>query len=215
MHRSPTTRLYIVRHGETEYNRQGIVQGRKIDSVLNATGVEQAHALGEHFADTAFDAVYSSGLRRALQTAHIVCGYQLTRREVRIDADFAEMSWGIFEGKPLDHPAVRAGIDEIKRVWAAGRFEQPVEAGESITAVRDRGLRALDRVVRRHSGERVLIVTHGRFIRILIASVLDEFGLERMEDVAHDNTGINVLHHGPAGYRAELLNALPHLQAAE
>ena len=71
------THLFLVRHGETDYNRKGIVQGRGVDTPLNEKGLQQAQALARRMTDEAIDAVHSSPLTRALQTARCVaesCG---------------------------------------------------------------------------------------------------------------------------------------------
>ena len=68
---APTT-LYLVRHGETEYNRRGIMQGGGIDSTLNATGREQARALARRFASTDIVAGHANTLRRVTQTAAVL-----------------------------------------------------------------------------------------------------------------------------------------------
>jgi probable phosphoglycerate mutase len=212
------TTLYLVRHGQTEYNRKGIVQGRCIDSVLNATGRQQAAALARRFANVALDAVYASTLRRARQTAEVVAERHpiLGRGAVRCDADLEEMSWGCLEGEPTTD-AVLDIFDDVKSAWRAGRFERKVEGGESALDVQTRALRAVRRILQAQAGGAVLVVAHGRFLRVLIVSLLDaEYGLKNMHRVAHDNTCVNHLAWDAEGAcAARLLNCTAHLERRE
>ncbi len=72
-------------------------------------------------------------------------------------------------------------------------------------------MRALDHIVRNEKGNTVLVVTHGRFLRILLASVLDEYGLSRMEEIHHANTGLNHLEFDGRRFVARRLNCTIHL----
>ena len=206
------TSLYFVRHGETEYNRRGIVQGGGIDSTLNETGREQARVLASRFQDTRFDAVYSSTLRRAKQTADILATPHEPIRRTYLD-DLQEMSWGIYEGAGPSSDRDDA-LGEIKKQWRKGLFDQTVEGGESILDVQERALRAVDHLVSEESGGTVLVVTHGRYLRVLLASVLDGYGLEQMHELGHSNTCVNRLVHAGDSFRAELLNCTAHLEDA-
>ncbi len=203
------THLYLVRHGETEYNRRHIVQGRGVDIPLNELGYRQAEALAERSVDFGLDVIYSSTLTRAKQTAHAVSQKNESVPVVYL-RDLEEMSWGEFEG--------RERSDELKQVfiqmrdeWQGGNYTYSVGGGESAQDVQERGLKAMKYIVEKHQGERVMVVAHGRFLRVLIASLLDEYGLPRMEEIKHKNTCINYLTHTPAGFTAHYLNNIDHL----
>jgi probable phosphoglycerate mutase len=210
--RRTETRFYFVRHGETEYNRQRIVQGRGIDSVLNPTGQEQAQALADRLASVSFDAIYASSLRRAQQTAKILARPHADA-STKYLADLDEMAWGVYEGA---HPSPDrdAKLDAIKERWRQGAFHEPIEGGESILDVQRRALRAVNHMLEREEGCTVLVVTHGRFLRIVLASLLDEYGLARMHELPHSNTAVNRLVHRKDTFEAELLNCTAHLDDA-
>ena len=212
---SPTidTTFYLVRHGQTEYNRKGIVQGRNIDSVLNATGRAQARKLARRLADMPFDAIYSSTMRRAVETADALAEAHPAAPRCALE-DLEEMSWGVYEGQPATDEVLEA-FDAVKKKWRAGHFDGAVEGGESVRGVQQRALRALDHIVEQHAGGTVLIVAHGRFLRILIATLLDDYGLERMHEVKHTNTAVNRLVCCGGTYTADLLNCTAHLEPAE
>lgn len=207
-----TTHLFLVRHGETDFNLKGIVQGRGVNTSLNETGINQAQMLAERMRSENLDAIYSSPLTRAFQTARCVaeaCGIA----DIPTDSGFEEMSWGVFEGQSQSEE-LKTAFDDMKRRWHEGEHDHSVEKGESLREVQTRGLEAVHRVVAAEAGKRVLVVAHGRFLRILLASLLDEYGIERMEELRHTNTGVNYLVHERGRFEAEFLNCTQHLAGA-
>lgn len=202
------TTFYFVRHGETEYNRRRIIQGRKINSTLNGTGRVQAQCLAERLAEVSFDAIYTSTLDRAEQTAAILADEHPGVPVHRLK-ELEEMSWGVFEGEPTTDD-VLASFDEVKARWRNGDVEHAVDGGESALDVQRRALQAMDRMMADYAGGTVLVVTHGRFLRVLIATLL-EYGLTRMNEIEHSNTAVNRVVCQGGSYEAELLNCTAHL----
>lgn len=202
------TTLYFVRHGETDYNRNRIMQGRRIDSSLNALGHRQAEALADRLSDLALDAIYTSSMLRAIQTADTVAQHHPdVPRYSKPELD--EMCWGVYEGEPWSD-SLKAMLDEMYRHWDQGEFNFRVEEGESILDVQHRGTSAVEQMVRDHEGETILVVSHGRLLRVLLASILD-VGLERMNEFQHANTCVNILTYSGACYKSSLLNCTAHL----
>ncbi len=206
-----STALYFVRHGETEYNRQNIVQGGGIDSEINETGREQAEALAQRLASVPVDVVYASTLRRAKQTADIVSRPHepVSKTYLR---DLEEMAWGVFEGAPPS-PEREEAMEAVKSDWRDGAFNRQIEDGESILQVQKRALRAVNHILARESGRTVLVVTHGRYLRVLLATLLEEYGLEQMHELDHSNTCVNRLVYRENQFRADLLNCTAHLSS--
>lgn len=207
-----TTTFYFVRHGETEYNRRGIVQGRGIDARLNATGRKQAVAVAHRLADVSFNAIYTSPLRRAVETMEAIAMMHADVPVYQV-ADLEEMAWGIYEGEPHT-PRLQQVFAGYRARWRQGEFHLPVEGGESIRDVQVRAERAVATMLDRHAGQTVLVVTHGRFLRVLLSTVLEEYGLERMEEIEHTNTGVNTLCCREGCFEAVRLNCVAHLEAA-
>lgn len=144
------TTLLLVRHGETDWNAEGRLQGHT-DRPLNEHGRNQAKELADRLAGEGADAIYASDLARAKETAEIV-GARLGL-PVMIDADLREKNWGNWEGLTGDE---RADVE----------FE-----GESTADHRERVLRAVERIAERHPGQRVVVVTHGGSLRRIQAAV--------------------------------------------
>jgi broad specificity phosphatase PhoE len=156
------TMLLLVRHGETDWNAAGRLQGHT-DRPLNEYGRRQARELAERLAGDGVGAVYTSDLARARETAEIIA----TRLglEIVLDPDLREKDWGNWEGLTADE---RASLE----------FE-----GESTEEHRERVLRAVARIVAAHPGERVVVVTHGGSLR-RIQAALAGFALPVIDNCA-------------------------------
>lgn len=166
------TRLWLVRHGETDWNNTGRYQGQA-DPPLNANGLAQAQRIGgllagELLAKNGIEAIYSSDLQRALHTAQII-GEKL-KLPVQVDLRLREVSLGKWEGMLVGE--IRAAFPQE---WQA-RQEDPLYArppgGESLVGVAERVWEALDQIVRHHPDGGVVIVSHG----LALASILCRAG---------------------------------------
>jgi broad specificity phosphatase PhoE len=138
------TELLLVRHGETDWNAAGRLQGHT-DRPLSDYGREQARRLADELADESFDAIYASDLARARETAEIVAERLLL--PVVLDPDLREKNWGNWEGLTSTE---RFGVELV---------------GESTEQHQKRMLSALRRIAEEHPSGRVLVVTHGGSMR--------------------------------------------------
>ena len=163
--------LFLVRHGETEHNRQNIALGRE-DVPLNATGLRQAEALGRALSGERLAVVYASPLARASRTAEAIAG--LHDLEVVIDGGLIEMDVGEMDGLPLTD--VREKFPGFLERWLGPEgWNERMPGGERLIDVRDRAGAALSAIVKRHEGDRVCLVSHN----FVILSLLTQFmGLE-------------------------------------
>jgi broad specificity phosphatase PhoE len=166
------TTLILARHGETDWNREGRWQGHS-DTSLNELGREQARQLADELAGEV-DVVYSSDLSRARETAEII-GARLGL-DVEVDSRLRERSFGSWEG--LTHPEVEERDAEALARWHAGEGYGALDA-EPHDAFAERMTGFLHDVLKRHPGERILVITHGGSMRVIHA--LAE-GLDYMRD---------------------------------
>ncbi len=206
----PRTRIFLVRHGQTEYNFNRIMQGRRINSSLNEMGRSQAASLAERFKETPIDALYASSLQRAVDTAAAIAERQPEPLAVRCRSAFDEMCWGRFEGMGSS-PELQNILDRVYSEWDNGNFGYLIENGESILDVQKRAVEGFHEVLAYHPGETVVIASHGRLLRVLLATLLPEYGLPRMHEIHHHNTCVNELIIDEGTCRAIRLNCVRHL----
>jgi broad specificity phosphatase PhoE len=157
------TRLLLVRHGETDWNLDNRFQGHA-DPPLNETGRAQARVLAATLADRDFDAVYSSPLRRAFETAEIIAARHGLQPVP--DAGLREVDVGEWQG--LSREEVEQRFPEQHRRWLA--FGQGWDGGETYEEMGRRIVATLLEIARKHDGEAILCVTHGGPIRAALAA---------------------------------------------
>jgi broad specificity phosphatase PhoE len=199
--------LYIVRHGQTDLNKQGIVQGRGRDTDLNEEGRRQASQFYEAYKTVPFDKIYVSELKRTQQSIQPFIDLGIPFQKL---AGLDELAWGIHEGQPAT-PETKAAFLKLMRDWLDGRLDEKFEGGESPNEVKARQLEALE-VIMSHSEEKtVLICMHGRALRLLMC-ILTNQPLTQMDSFPHQNLVLyKVVYDGEKFTIAEANNAL-HLK---
>jgi len=162
------TELVLIRHGETDWNREMRWQGQT-DVPLNPTGVRQAKAAAESLRGTKLDAIYTSDLERARQTAEAVAA--ATGARVRSDRRLREIQLGAWEGMSFDDIRARDGaaLDHFRADPVGIR----APGGESVPEVRRRVLACLRDIQRAFPEGRVAVVSHGLALAVLKVFLLD------------------------------------------
>ena len=159
-----TTRLFLVRHGETEWNREGRWQGW-IDIPLNESGRQQAQDLALELSQHPIRAVYSSPLLRAAETARLIATPHAC--EVFHEHDLKEQTGGSLDGALIGE--LSSLLEHAKTLSTSERIAHKfVEDAESGVEVGARVIPALKRICANHVGEDVVVVTHGGVMRILL-----------------------------------------------
>lgn len=193
-------RLLLVRHGETDWNADGRIQGSS-DVPLNETGRRQAHRLRQRLASAFIDAVYSSDLIRCVETARIVLGAErdALRRAVplRVASALREITYGQWEGRTRSQLEA-AGHGSWLSAWVRGAPCPTPKGGESREQVDARVDRFLSCIFPRHAGQTVLVVSHGGPLRLLIARLLGQ-PVAGWGGVRQANTGLSELLLRPGG----------------
>jgi broad specificity phosphatase PhoE len=181
-------KIYLIRHGETEFNKMGLVQGSGVDAVLNETGWQQAECFYNAYKQVKFDKVYTSALRRTHQTVHLFLKNGLAWETLK---GLNEISWGNKEGKPLTiqddtkHFAMLEG-------WRNGELHLKPEGGESPLDVQLRQKRALAQIMSQPQEQNILICMHGRAMKIFLSLLLNT-DLSLMDSYEHSNLSLYVL----------------------
>jgi probable phosphoglycerate mutase len=178
--------LYIIRHGETNNNRLGIVQGSGIDSELNQTGHKQSKEFYRHYNHIPFDFAYVSNLIRTEQTLEPFLSRGLNYSK---EVDLREISWGVYEGQSYSAD-LKSDYQLMIQNWAKGNTSFALEGGESLDLLIARCQKFLQYILSKHKeDQRILICTHGRTIRCLICLLLD-LPMTDMEYYKAHNTGL-------------------------
>lgn len=189
------TRIGLIRHGSTLWNKTGRVQGLT-DNPLDEEGLEQAARLAENLSGERWDRIYASDLLRARQTAEIIAK-RLGIAEITLDSRLQEMNAGLIEGTTEEERQQKWGKDWKKLELGL----EPPDIGM------ERGAACIAEIARKHKGEHVLIVSHGILLRNSLRKLVPELSAEPLLG----NTAITMLKLEDDIWTCELYNSTDHL----
>lgn len=199
------TVLTLVRHGETEWNAAGRIQGH-LDIPLSATGQAQAAAIGRRLGGEIFDAVLSSDLERALQTARPIA--RQPGQTILRDARLRERHLGVLQGLTGEEAAMRQ-----PQAWLAFKARNPdaaLEGGETLAEFSRRVVGLIEELLNTYSARRLLLVTHGGVLDVAYRHAT-ALPLNLPRDFPIYNASINVLRHRGGAWTVESWGDVSHL----
>lgn len=161
------TEIILIRHGETEWNSQQRMQGHS-NSDLSEVGRGQIQALGELMKNVSFDHIYSSDSLRTSQTAEAITQY--SGHTLQFDQRIREKNLGVFEG--LTSTEAKERHPEVYRLFKTAGANYVIDEGESTQQLLERALEFIEEIRLRHPQERVVMVTHGGVVRVLMKHAL-------------------------------------------
>lgn len=198
--------IYLVRHGQTDFNLQGIIQGRGVNSSLNETGRAQARMFFEYHKNLKFDFILTSQLNRTQETMapFVEAGY-LINPLVQLD----EIDWGHHEGK-AGNEQLHAEYKEVTGSWRNGDLQVSTPGGESPLKLQERQLDFIENLLPQYPG-RLLICSHGRAMRSLLCTMLGR-PLSEMDEFPHTNLSLYKLLYDGKAFEIQLFNFTDHLK---
>ena len=200
-------KIYLVRHGQTDFNLRNIVQGSGVDSSLNQRGIAQAKAFFDHYKDVPFDKIYTSVLKR---TRESVKGFLDLGIATESLAGLNEISWGTKEGYKIT-PEEDQYYHYMLKQWQLGNTSIRIEGGESPDDVVARMKPAVDYIMSKHNEKTILVCMHGRAIRILLCMLLN-YPLKSMDMFEHENLCLYLLNYNGRAFTIERHNDTSHLR---
>ncbi len=201
-------RLFVLRHGETEWSRERRFTGGR-DVALTPAGQAQAEAASTALASTPLQAVYTSPLERARTSAEVIAKSQ--HLPVRLDARFAEMRFGRWEGLTLEHAAAEAPA--LYAAWRATPHTAAPPDGESLVSVAARVAEGIADLQAAHAGETVVLVTHAIVVRLIVLAALG-LDAERLWSIDASPGGLTEIEYRPGWVTVHRMNTLSHLTRA-
>jgi len=198
--------FYLVRHGETEWNAGNRLCGRS-DVPLSDAGRRQAARLAQRLKPLPLEAMYSSPLKRALQTASIIA--ESIGLEPIVNPSLIELDYGSWEGKT--YAEVRAKEFETYRAWDADPGKLAPPGGESGEQALKRAAPFLDLLTSRHPQGNVVVVGHRTVWRLIVCHILGLAPSEYRRRLVMDNACMNIIQWWEQGWRLVLLNDTSHL----
>ncbi len=201
-----STRIILIRHGETLWNIERRCQGFT-DIGLSETGREQASRLAQALGHKPLSAVYSSDLIRAHNTAEMIA--EPHRLIVRTDARLRELNQGACEGKTMEE--LLTDHTEMLRAWMDQPADVAMPDGESIRKLQARGWQAIEDIVAAHQQQMVVVLGHNLLNSSIICKVLG-LDLNRFRSLRQNIASLNEIEFTPHGPVLIRLNDTHHLK---
>lgn len=201
-------KIYLVRHGQTDFNLKGVVQGSGINADINETGRKQAALFFEAYKDVPFDQLYHTALIRTKQS---IQGFLDLGIPVETLPELNEISWGDYEGTPMT-PDESQYYEHMLGQWKLGNLDYAIAGGESPNIVAARMIKGIEKIIN-GPGETVLVCMHGRAMRIFLSLIM-KHDLRHMDNYEHQNLCLYLLEEKENG-EFEILkrNDVSHLKA--
>jgi len=207
------TRIILIRHGQTEWNRVERFRGRA-DVPLNDTGLAQAEATGQRVASDASPsrerqpvAIYSSPLSRAVKTAEAIAKH--FNLPVQTHPGIADIDYGQWQGLTPDE--VKERWPEFHHAWYSAPHTVRIPGGETLDDLRVRSMAMVNELAARHAGQTIVLVGHTVVNRVILLGVLG-LGNDRFWRLRQDTCAINVFEVDSGEFTLMSLNDTCHLR---
>lgn len=202
-----TNTIYLVRHGQTQWNIKGKTQGHG-NSDLTEKGKTQAMELAESMVQYPIDYIYSSDLGRAVETAEIIS--DKFNKEVIKTTALREMGFGAWEGLLIKE--IQEKYADIYHTWRNEPHLVEIPGGETLEIIKKRTDNFLRELNEKHEGKHIVLVTHSVTARVILLSVLNS-GMENIYRINQGNTALNVIEFRDYGPVVIKMNDTSHIKS--
>lgn len=199
-------RLYLIRHGETEWNKLQRMQGCSYDIGLSTDGRLQAEALANRLKSVNIDRIYCSTLSRAFETASIIADAHTIK--VETCEEFKEINFGKWEG--LHYHELIRDYTELMQIWKTTPHLAVVPGAETIEQLQDRSCAKLKALFEAYPNDDLAIVSHGITNKLIILKLMG-MQLSQLHRIRQDNTSLNVFDYHAGEFEMITLNDICHL----
>lgn len=174
--------IVFIRHGQTDVNKDGRIQGAEVDAELNEAGRDYAKRAAANFDETQFDLVYSSPMKRAVETAKI---FTKGKKELKLDQRLIEFDFGDWDGQKMADIAKKYpdAIDPWGKVTS--NYIKYAKNGESYAALEKRCQDFLDEMAKNYPDKKILVVAHGRLIRMMAAHYVADGDMDKIDTMSN------------------------------
>lgn len=199
-------KIYLIRHGESEWNILRKIQGHK-DISLTDKGIKQANLIANRLVHEDIDIIYSSDLKRAYDTAKIIgnkIGLEPNQRK-----ELREINFGAWEG--LSNDIIGSEYKEEIYLWRKEPEKLKIEGGETLKEVQIRALRELENIINTNQDKNILIVSHGVTLKTMILGILD-MDLFYFKNLTINNASLTIIEFREYNKVLKVLNDTSHLK---
>lgn len=199
-------RLYLVRHGESEWNILKKIQGQR-DTLLTKKGIKQAEKIANRLSNEKIDNIYSSDLKRAFKTAEVI-GNKL-KLKVNSDKNFREINFGSWEG--ITKKDLIERHYEKHLLWMKEPHKLKLEDAETLSDLQKRTMEGINRISELNPNKNILVVSHSAAIKTIIIELL-EMDISYFSKMSLDNVSLSIIEFRDYNNVLKLFNDTCHLK---
>lgn len=199
-------KLYLIRHGQSEWNKLGKVQGQ-INTSLTDLGKTQAKAIGNRLLDEGIDIIYASDLNRAFDTASII-GQEINKPVIASEP-IREINFGVWEG--LTGIEIREKYKDEHNIWLNDPESMKLDGAETLEVLKDRVMKWINPIIDEGSDKNIVIVSHSATLKVLLLGLLD-IPLVHYKNITISNVGLNIIECRDYNKVLTKLNDISHLE---
>lgn len=182
------TRIFLIRHGETQDEETGRVFKGVCDIPLSAAGVSRMKKAGEFLSDFKIDAVYTSALSRCMDSGRFIAGHH--GLDIQVEAGFNEIHFGLWEGRTFEE--IRNVYPHQLKAWLNDLENVAPPEGEALPDAQKRVVATFESILGRHNGDSCAVVAHAGTLRLILCHLL-ELRLSNMFKIGQDYGCINII----------------------
>lgn len=199
-------KIYLVRHGQSEWNYQKKVQGQQ-DILLTDLGRIQAKKIGSRLKNEEIDLIYSSDLKRAYETA-IIIGNELDKKVNRLEC-FREIAFGKWEGKTIEY--LNGTSEKEHDIWLREPHKFYMEGAETLYELQKRAMLGINKIIDENPNKNILIVSHGATLKTIILGLLD-IDIKYYNKLTLANVSLSIIEFRDYNRVLKLFNDTNHLR---
>ena len=199
-------KIFLVRHGESEWNKLKKVQGQK-DIPLTEKGIEQAKLIGKRLINEGIEKIYTSDLKRAYDTASII-GKMLNIDVIPLK-ELREINFGIWEGLTTD--IIKSKFSKERELWLKNPEMLKVKGAESILELQLRAMNEINKIISNNNIDNVLIVSHSATLKTIILGLLN-MDISHFKNMTLNNVSLSIIEFRQYNRVLTLLNDTSHLK---
>jgi len=199
-------KIYLVRHGQSEWNYQKKVQGQQ-DTFLTELGRIQAKKIGSRLKSEEIDLIYSSDLKRAYETATII-GNELDKKVNRMEC-LREIAFGQWEGKTIEY--LNGTNEKEHDIWLKEPHKFSMEGAETLYQLQKRAMLGINKIIDENPNKNILIVSHGATLKTIILGLLD-IDVKYYSKLTLNNVSLSIIEFRDYNRVLKLLNDTNHLR---
>lgn len=200
------TKLFLIRHGQSEWNKLNMIQGQQ-DISLTDLGKKQALSLGNRLINQDIDIIYTSDLSRAYTTAKIIS--DVIKKPLISSRDIREINFGPWEGLSIQE--IREKYEDEYSIWLKEPHKLNIHGAETLSTLRDRATKYVESIANENKGKNIAIVSHGALLKTLILGLLD-IELSHYKNISLNNVSLSIIEFRDYNRVLTTLNDISHLK---